>query len=104
MRTILAEIKDKAADNSGFTRVGDKVSLHNLHLTRYHKQKCSGCHSPHATEGTGGINRGKLLFDMQVNDYDGGYQGFESCETSCHTRRCASCHTLPTNGQSVRLR
>lgn len=92
---ITAEMKEKTALNSQFVRTSDKVSLHNLHLTRYHKQKCSSCHAPHASEGTGEINRGRLLYGMTVNDFDGGYEGFNSCETGCHTKRCGSCHALP---------
>lgn len=92
---IKAEMADRTKLASGFVWAGKGVSLHNLHLSRYHKQKCSSCHSPHATTGSAGINRGHLLYNLEVTSYENGYPGFESCATNCHHVRCASCHPAP---------
>jgi predicted CXXCH cytochrome family protein len=92
---IAAEVKDRAVVRSGFVWAGRGVNLHNLHLTRYHKQKCASCHDPHATTGTAGVNRGHLLKGIEVNAYQQGYPGFEACGTGCHQTRCASCHPAP---------
>lgn len=92
---IKAEAADRTQTGSGFVWAGKGVSLHNLHLSRYHKQKCSNCHDPHASTGSTGIARGHLLRNLEVTSYADGYPGFDSCGTNCHHVRCASCHPAP---------
>ncbi|MDI6871076.1 MAG: cytochrome c3 family protein [Bacillota bacterium] len=92
---IAAEMAKPTTLVSGFVWSGKGINLHNLHLTRYHKQKCSGCHDPHATAVLEGINRGHLLTGLVVTAYQGGYPGYEACATNCHHVRCASCHPAP---------
>jgi hypothetical protein len=92
---IKAEAADRTQTGSGFVWAGKGVSLHNLHLSRYHKQKCSNCHDPHASTGSTGIARGHLLRNLEVTSYADGYPGFDACGTNCHHVRCASCHPAP---------
>lgn len=92
---IAAEAAKAQTVVSGFVWAGKGINLHYVHLSRYHKQKCSGCHDPHATSGPAGINRGHLLEGLTLTAYRGGYPGYEACATDCHHVRCASCHPAP---------
>ena len=91
---ILAEIRGEAL-NSYFYSVEDNRSLHQIHLTQTHKQNCLLCHSPHATSGSFGINRGRLLYNVRINSFVEGYPGYNACTTQCHSSRCGSCHPEP---------
>lgn len=92
---IQAEIANPKAAVSEFVWAGRGLNLHHVHLAKYHKQKCSSCHDPHATPGVAGVNRGRLLVGLTITEFQGGYPGFASCETNCHHARCASCHPAP---------
>lgn len=91
---ILAEIRGEGL-NSYFYTIEDGRSLHQVHLTQTHKQNCLLCHSPHATLGSDGINRGRLLYNVRINSFAEGYPGYNSCITQCHGSRCGACHPKP---------
>lgn len=71
----------------------------NYHLYHIGPIGCIRCHDPHATPGSAGTNRGRMLRPDVINvvGYRNGQyaDGKASCQTSCHSTSpaCASCHT-----------
>lgn len=91
---ILDEIKG-GPPTTGFLALTGERALHAVHLNKTHRQHCLQCHEPHANQGSTGVNRGRLLHDIQILSYQDGYPGYNSCATSCHGVRCGSCHQTP---------